>query len=217
VSERNPPNKQPSYKVPLRAAEAEFTEKRSRFIGQLAPVASEEEALVFLDAVRTNHREATHNVYAYRLKDEGACRHSDDGEPSGTAGMPLLEVFIKQDVYDFCCVATRYYGGVMLGAGGLVRAYARCGSVALEAAGVGTMRETALCSAVVPYALYERVKRLVNSAGAEVFVEEFGAEITMEFEIDFDALTGLQREIAEATSGSVYVHAGGTGWKASGG
>jgi putative IMPACT (imprinted ancient) family translation regulator len=127
--------------------------------------------------------------------------------------LPLLEVYLKQDVYDFCCVATRYYGGVMLGAGGLVRAYARCGAMALEAAGVGTMREMALCTAVVPYALYERVKRLVAAAGADVFAEEFGAEITMEFELDAEALTELQREIAEATSGSVYVHAGGTGWK----
>jgi uncharacterized YigZ family protein len=193
------------YKCPLRAAEAEFTEKKSRFIGQITPVSSEEEALSFLRAVRKNHAQAGHNVYAYRLKTGGLCRHSDDGEPSGTAGTPLLDVFLKGDIFDFCCVATRYYGGIMLGAGGLVRAYSRCGTVALEASGTGTMREVTLCAVTLPYALYENVKRLLVFSGAAVEEEIFGAEIELRFSLLSEDVSALAGRVTELTAGSVII------------
>jgi uncharacterized YigZ family protein len=195
------------YKLPLRAAETEFTEKHSRFIAQITPVSSEEEALTFLRDIRKKHREATHNVYAYRIANEGTpvCRHSDDGEPSGTAGMPLLEVFVKQDIYDFCCVATRYFGGTMLGAGGLVRAYARCGSAALETSGIGLMREMTLCTATLPYPLYEPTKRLLDSHGADISDENFGTEVALTFSVTTEQLPAIQAAIAELTAGAVRV------------
>jgi uncharacterized YigZ family protein len=201
-------NNNDSYKLPSCAAQAEFTEKRSRFIAQITPAASEEEALAFLQEIRKKHREATHNVYAYRIANAGApvCRHSDDGEPSGTAGMPLLEVFIKQDIYDFCCVATRYFGGTMLGAGGLVRAYARCGSVALEASGITIKRELIPCSATLPYPLYEQIKRLLDSHGIEVSDEDFRAEITLDFSLTAEQLPIIQSAIAELTAGALTIH-----------
>ena len=196
--------KQP-YKLPLCVAQAEFTEKKSRFIGYISPIATESEALSFLRSIREKHREATHNVYAYRLHSGGICRHSDDGEPSGTAGMPLLNVFIKQDIYDFCCVATRYFGGVLLGAGGLVRAYARCGSVALEASGIGTMREIALCSIKLPYAAYEPLKQLIIARGGQTTGEDFGEEVELTISIPKEKLPPLQDAIRELTAGGLVL------------
>jgi uncharacterized YigZ family protein len=193
------------YKLPLQAAEAEFTEKKSRFIGCISPVASEEKARAFLLSVREKHREASHNVYAYRIKENDICRHSDDGEPSGSAGLPLLNTFLKQDIHDFCCVATRYYGGIQLGAGGLVRAYSRCGSIALEAAGVGVMRELAVCAVTMPYALYENMKRLLTANDANIFAEDFGAAVAIEFTLIAEGLTELQKKVTELSAGTVPI------------
>ena len=191
------------YKVPLRETTAEFIEKRSRFISNIKPVSTEEEALSFLQSIRVKHREATHNVYAYRIKDNNICRYSDDGEPSGTAAMPLLEAFVKQDVFDFCCVATRYFGGILLGAGGLVRAYARCGAAVLEASGTGLLREMALCAASLPYAQYENIKRMLISSGAEVTSEDFGEEVKLKLSLPSELLPSLKEKVMELTSGSV--------------
>ena len=198
------------YKLPLQAAEAEFTEKKSRFIGNITPVSSEEEARSFLDTIRVRYRDANHNVYAYRIKENNICRSSDDGEPSGTAGMPLLNTFLKQDVYDFCCVATRYFGGILLGAGGLIRAYARCGSVALEASGAGAMRELTLCSVVLPYSLYEVIKRLLLAGRVVLIDEDFGAEVVIKFSLPSEDLPDLQKKVTELTAGSVLVGIEGT-------
>lgn len=198
------------YKIPMCPAEAEFTEKKSRFICGITPVSSEDEALVFLKSVRAKHREASHNVYAYRIKENGVSRCSDDGEPSGTAGIPLLEAFIKQEVFDFCCVATRYFGGVLLGAGGLIRAYARCGALAIETSGVGLMREKALCRVALRYPQYEAVKRLLLYCGALITSEDFSAEITITFSLPSEDLPALTESAAELTSGSLHVHVEGS-------
>jgi len=198
------------YKLPLMAAEAEFTEKKSLFICSITPVSSESEARAFLESIRGKHRDANHNVYAYRVKENNVCRHSDDGEPSGTAGMPLLDTFLKQDIYDFCCVATRYFGGVLLGAGGLVRAYSRCGAVALEASGVGCKRELVLCTARLSYALYEVVKRLLSARGVDITNEDFGEDVTLSFSLPAEDLQALRKEITELTAGTVTVETEGT-------
>ena len=203
-----------SYLLPLRAAEAEFAEKKSRFISHITPVSSEGDALAFLRSIREAHREATHNVYAYRVMSSGVSRHSDDGEPSGTAGAPLLDVFVKQDVYDFCCVATRYFGGVLLGAGGLIRAYSRCGAIALEASGIGVMREMTLCALTMPYALFESVKRLMTECGAGIDSEDFAAEVGMKFSIASEKLPALQVRLLELTAGGLNIHIDGTQMRA---
>ena len=198
-----------SYRLPLRAAETEFKEKKSRFISYIAPVSSEGEALDFLRSIREKHREASHNVYAYRLFGD-VCRHSDYGEPSGTAGMPLLDVFLKRDIFNFCCVATRYFGGIMLGAGGLVRAYARCGAAALEASGIGIMHEMTLCSASLPYSLYEPISRLLITNGAGIDFEDFGAEVMLKFLLAADKLPVLRSKFTELTSGTIGICVEGT-------
>lgn len=122
-----------SYRTITKEADAEFTERRSRFIGHAMPVSSEEDALAFVAMIKEQHGDATHNVWAYNLKN-GRQRYSDDGEPQGTAGPPVLEVLQKERLVDAAVVVTRYFGGVLLGAGGLVRAYSHGAKLALEAA-----------------------------------------------------------------------------------
>ena len=194
-----------SYKLPLKVATAEFIEKKSRFIAHVTPVASEDEALSFLRDIRGKFKDANHNVYAYRIKSNNITRFNDDGEPSGTAGMPLLDAFVKQDIYDFCCVATRYFGGIHLGAGGLVRAYSRCGSIAIEASGVGIMRELAVCSVVMSYSLYESIRRALVESGVRIDSEDFGADVVVDFVLPADELAQLKNKITELTAGTVHV------------
>ena len=120
------------YYIPTEAAEAELVEKRSRFIGQVRPVETEEEARAFVEQVKKKHYDARHNCWCYRLRDGGVERYSDDGEPQGTAGQPMLNVFQREEVTNVVCVVTRYFGGVLLGAGGLTRAYTKGAKDALD-------------------------------------------------------------------------------------
>lgn len=122
------------YIIPAGYGEAEYIDKKSRFIGQVQHAESEAEAMAFVEQIRKKHADATHNVWAYVLN-TGAMRWSDDGEPGGTSGQPTLNVFRSAGVVDVCCVVTRYFGGILLGSGGLVRAYSKAASMALEAAG----------------------------------------------------------------------------------
>lgn len=122
------------YLVPTGDGEAQFIERRSRFIGHIFLTETEEEALARLKQMREQYWDATHNVYAYIIRD-GATRFSDDGEPGGTAGMPVLQVLQREELYNVTCVVTRYFGGILLGAGGLVRAYAHGAKIAVDAAG----------------------------------------------------------------------------------
>ena len=201
------------YKLPLNSAKAEFIEKKSRFIGHIARVSSAEEALEFLRVIRIEHKDANHNVYAYRIKEGGICRHSDDGEPSGTAGMPLLDVFLKQDIYDFCCVGTRYFGGIMLGGGGLIRAYSRTASIALEAAGIGIMREVTACRVEMPYSAYESIKRLIAASGAQIVAEKFEVNVGMDISLPVEGVAGLSAKITELTANSVRLEVLGSSYQ----
>ena len=151
------------YYIPTADAQAELVEKRSRFIGRLRPVETEEQARAFLEAVKKEHYDARHNCWCYLLKD-GPVRYSDDGEPQGTAGQPMLGVFQKAGVTNLCCVVTRYFGGVLLGAGGLVRAYTQAAKLALDAAGISVVRRWVEVEVACPYNLFERVK---NEAAAQ--------------------------------------------------
>ena len=155
----------PDYIIPAGYGEAEYVDKKSRFIGQVQHVESVSEAMAFIESVRSKYADATHNVWAYVLN-SGAMRWSDDGEPGGTSGQPTLNVFRSAGVVDVCCVVTRYFGGILLGSGGLVRAYSKAASMALEAAGRARMAEWSLVETVCGYAQYERVKRLLGDLGA---------------------------------------------------
>ena len=200
--------------VPAGFGEAEFTEKHSRFIGRVWPVGTEEEAVGHIKAMREKHWDATHNVYAYIVRENGAMRYSDDGEPQGTSGMPTLEVFRKAGVTDFCCVVTRYFGGILLGAGGLVRAYSQAASLALNAAGLARLSLWRSLTLLCPYALYERVRTETESCGGIIEDTDFAAEVTMRVLLEDGATTAFAARITDLTAGAVVPQSGGTSFRA---
>lgn len=167
------------YLVPSGYGEDEFTEKKSRFIGRVWQVDTEEEALSKIQEMKKLHYDATHNCWAYIIKD-GAVRFSDDGEPGGTAGMPMLQVLEREGLANVVCVVTRYFGGILLGAGGLVRAYTKGAKIAVDAAGKSMKRVWTVLYVPCPYNFYERVKLEVDAFGGLIRNTEFGAEVELE-------------------------------------
>ena len=167
------------YLVPTQFGEDVFIEKKSRFIGRVWPVESEEEALEKIQAMKKQHYDATHNCWAYIIKD-GAVRFSDDGEPGGTAGMPMLQVLQREGLFNIVCVVTRYFGGILLGAGGLVRAYTKGAKIAVDAAGRSMKRVWSVLYVPCPYTYYERVKLEVDAFGGLIRNTDFGSEVELE-------------------------------------
>lgn len=170
---------QKPYRTVAGLAEAEHTEKKSRFIGCIRPVATEEEALAFVEERRRLHRDARHNVFAFALKDGLTRRCSDDGEPQGTGGVPVLDVLQKEGLTDVCVVVTRYFGGILLGAGGLVRAYSLGARLAVQAAEVLDMRPCAVVEVRCDYEQYGRVSHLLPQFAATVLESDFGAAVRL--------------------------------------
>lgn len=188
------------YIIPAGYGEAEHVDKKSRFIGQVQHVESESEAMAFVESVRRRRDDATHNVWAYVLAN-GALRWSDDGEPGGTSGQPTLNVFRQAGVCDVCCVVTRYFGGVLLGSGGLVRAYSKAASLALEAAGLARMAEWRRVRVLCSYAQYERVRRLLGDFGAEDQEASFGADVEIGALLPADSGGSFSARLADLTAG----------------
>ena len=169
-----------SYKTLMKRGCDEFIVNKSRFIGYGAPAETEEEALAFLAEIRKKHADATHNCYAYIIgRNMGVMRYSDDGEPGGTAGMPIIEVMKNRGVVNACVVVTRYFGGVLLGAGGLVRAYTQGAVTAIDACGVGVMHPTARYMVDVSYPMLSRVEYFLKSAPVIVEDKDFSDVITL--------------------------------------
>lgn len=154
------------YLVPTAFGKTEFTEKKSTFIGQVWRVESEEEAKTHILKTKSAYHDARHNCWCYKIREGNILRYSDDGEPQGTAGQPMLEVFHREGIEDICCVVTRYFGGVLLGTGGLLRAYTKGAKEALGAAGISVMRRWMVMGLRCPYHLFERLKvELVHLEG----------------------------------------------------
>lgn len=191
------------YKTVLREAQDEFTEKRSRFIGYCKPVKTEQEAVDFINKKRSIHWDATHNVYAYVLKEGNIQRYSDDSEPQGTAGVPTLDVIRKNGVVDCVVVVTRYFGGVLLGAGGLVRAYSHGAKIALDAAKIITMENCFCCSANMSYNQYGKVNTLIVQNGGVTEDSIFTDNVKIIFHIPKEMLPFLQKQLNDATAGEV--------------
>ncbi len=191
------------YKTIIRSGEAEYIDRRSRFISAVIPVSSEQEALDFIAKRKSEFWDARHNVYAYSLRDGNCRRYSDDGEPQGTAGVPTLDVLIRSEVTDVCVVTTRYFGGVLLGTGGLVRAYSHSVSLALENAGIVTMCPVVDCELNCEYFLYGKLDSLLSSF--EVLDKEcdFAEGVRMTFAVKKDLLQALDAAIVDATAGQV--------------
>lgn len=190
------------YLVPTDYGTDEFTEKKSRFIGRIWPVETEAEALARIQEMKKQHYDATHNCWAYILKD-GAVRFSDDGEPGGTAGMPMLQVLQREGLFNVVCVVTRYFGGILLGAGGLVRAYTKGAKIAVNAAGKSIKRVWSVLYVPCPYTFYERVKLEVAAFGGIISNTEFGAEVELEIMVPEAKMQPFLDRITDMTAGTV--------------
>lgn len=193
------------YRTVGKEASDEFTEKRSRFIGYIRPVQTEEQALEFIRTRSKEHWDARHNVYAYVLEGGNLCRYSDDGEPQGTAGIPVLEVLRKTGLTDCAVVVTRYFGGILLGGGGLVRAYSHAARLAVEAAGVVEMRRCLCCRIRCDYAQYGFVPALLAAEEAPVTDTRYDDGVTVCFLLEAGRQERLQAALTERSAGRLTV------------
>lgn len=193
------------FKTIARRCEASFIEKKSEFIGYLCPVQTEEQAAAFIEEIRAMHRKATHNCYAYILRENNAARHSDDGEPGGTAGVPIYEVLRKEELTDVCCVVTRYFGGILLGAGGLVRAYTKGAKEAVEAAQIKCMASAVKLLVTVDYGLYGRLAQIFADFDARVADEQFADNVKITLFIREENAQKLTDKLIDSCSGAISV------------
>lgn len=189
------------YKTVEKEASDFFIEKKSKFIGYSKPVKTQEDALEFISKIKSKHWDATHNVYAYVLRENNIQRYSDDGEPSGTAGVPVLDVMLKESLVDVCVVATRYFGGTLLGAGGLVRAYSHTSKIALEAAGIITMAQCSVMSAEVDYSFYDRLNILLSDFSAVILNTSFSDKVCVEFSVKENIVDLLNAKLIDVSNG----------------
>ncbi len=190
------------YLVPADFGEDEFTEKKSRFIGRVWLVETEEEALERIQQMKKQHHDATHNCWAYVIRD-GAARFSDDGEPGGTAGNPMMQVLIRENLHNVVCVVTRYFGGILLGAGGLVRAYTKGAKIAVDAAGKAMKRVWSVLYLPCPYTYYERVKLEVEAFGGIIRDTQFTSEVELEILLAEGQVAAFTEKITDMTAGTV--------------
>lgn len=191
------------YLIPSGYGEAEFVEKRSRFIGRVWVTEAEEEAVARIKEMRDKHWDATHNVYAYIIRDGGIMRYSDDGEPQGTSGMPTLNVFRGEGIQNVCCVVTRYFGGILLGTGGLVRAYSAAAKLALEAAGISVVRLWKEIVLACKYSQYEPViKEIAAFDGLSTDVD-YGVDVMITALLPEDKAEQFAARVFDITAGTV--------------
>lgn len=200
------------FRVPYEPAESEFAEKRSRFIGHIWPVETEEEAQAHIKAMKSQYYDARHNCWCYLIGDN-IVRYSDDGEPQGTAGQPMLKVFQRENVTNVCCVVTRYFGGILLGAGGLTRAYSRSAKETLSAAGAATMGLWRQVRLHCPYPLLERVKLEIGTWGGLIDNTEYGAEVTVTASMPEDGAERLQDRLTELSAGGIILQVLGVNYR----
>lgn len=190
-----------SYKTVKTEAEEEYIVKKSRFIGYIKPVKTSEEAIAFIQKISKKHWDATHNVYAYIIKDENVKKYSDDGEPQGTAGIPVLDVLEKNGLTDCAAVVTRYFGGIMLGAGGLVRAYSHSASVAVNAGKIITMDICAEIKVVCDYNFYGKLSSLIIEEGGKIISTVYEDNVTVKFTLENDKFNLFNSKLIDASNG----------------
>ena len=194
-----------SYLVPAGYGEGRYEDRKSKFIGDLYFVESQEQAIELLNEVKAKYRDARHHCYAYIIREGNYMRYSDDGEPAKTAGTPALEVLQHSGLTDLIVVVTRYFGGVLLGTGGLVRAYTTATARALENAEVVTVRSVVELQVTVDYAHYERASLLIDAAGAKQAPPEFADRVTLRWQMPEHTEAPLLKQLRELTRGSAQV------------
>ena len=202
------------YLVPTGPGQTELVEKRSRFLGHVWQVESEEEARARIEETRKKHYDARHNCWCYRIREGGVERYSDDGEPQGTAGQPMLNVFQREEVTNVCCVVTRYFGGILLGAGGLVRAYTQSAKDALDAAGISVVRRWVEVTVPCPYSFFERLRLEVEAHGGVLGETEYAADVTVHALLPEERAEVFSARLTELTAGGVPCTCSGESFRA---
>lgn len=186
-------------------ASASFVEKKSEFIGYACPCKTEQEALDFIAKIRKKHADAKHNVYAYQIKENNIARFTDDGEPQGTAGMPVLDIIKKTGFTDACIVVTRYFGGILLGTGGLVRAYSHAAKLAAEAAHVITYERFITCEVICDYTDYDKIRASYQGIGLMTDGVDFAADVTQRLAVRAPEYEDFCASLVELTNGAVLI------------
>ena len=182
-----------------------FTERRTEFIAYLCPVHTNDEAVAFINEIKSLHRKATHNVYAYILRDNNITRYSDDGEPQGTAGVPVLDILQKNELTDICCVVTRYFGGILLGGGGLVRAYSTSAKLAVENAEIMDMCECYRISFSMDYNLYSKVAYFLPQYEVKELSSKFEDNIFLELLVKEEHFEPLKAKLTDVSNGKIEI------------
>ena len=193
------------YRTVQQEAYAEFVERRSRFIGYCKPVSNEEDAVAFIAEKRKENWDAKHHVYAYVLREGQIRRYSDDGEPQGSAGVPVLDVLLKEKLTDCVVVVTRYFGGILLGTGGLVRAYSHGAKIAVDAAVRLDMRQCIQGKIACSYTQYGRVAALLTASGGAIEDTVYTDDVVVVFHLPTESLPALERELTDYSAGSLFV------------
>lgn len=200
------------YLIPTGSSVTEFTEKRSRFIGHVWRVESEEEARAHIEETKKKHYDARHNCWCYIIKD-GPVRYSDDGEPQGTAGQPMLNVFQREEVTNVCCVVTRYFGGILLGAGGLVRAYTQSAKDALDEAGISVVRRWVAMEVPCTYAQFEGMRREITAFDGVVENVDYGSDVVLSALLPEQRAADFAAHVLDISAGTVEVLEAGEAFK----
>lgn len=197
------------YKTILKTATTEFEEKKSRFITNIKPVSTEEDAIAFINEIKTKHWNASHNVYAYSINNDTLVqRYSDDGEPSGTAGMPVLEVIRRTGVQNLVVVVTRYFGGTLLGASGLIRAYSHGASLGVEAAEIITRKMCVNINIMLEYTLFGKLQNMLMTNNNIIKDIQYGQDVELTVLIEEGSEEALIKDIIENTNGRSIIECG---------
>ncbi len=191
------------YRTIKAACTGELEEKKSRFIAALAPVSGEEQAIEHINRIKSENRKARHNVYAYIVREGNISRYSDDGEPQGTGGVPVLEVLKGAGLTDVCVVVTRYFGGILLGTGGLARAYSGACKEAVAGAEILDMCRCSRFDIRCDYNLYGRLTRLMPEAGAKTVGEDFADMVSMSVIVRSAQAEDLREKVTNAANGKI--------------
>ncbi len=196
------------YRTIANAVTATLIEKKSEFIAHLFPVKTNDEAIACIENVKKDHRKAKHNVYAYIVRDQNISRYSDDGEPQGTAGVPVLDVLQKAQLTDICCVVTRYFGGILLGGGGLVRAYSGSTSLAVQESQIMIMRECVPMKITMDYSLYGKVSYVLPQYGVLQTSSDFENDVSISLLVQTDTVEKFSADLTDITNGQIKISTG---------
>ena len=194
-----------SYLIPAAYGEGRYEDRKSKFIGEIFPVETPEAAIEAIQSVKAKYRDARHHCYAYIIREGNYMRYSDDGEPQGTAGMPILDVLRRENITNVCCVVTRYFGGVLLGTGGLVRAYTKSAQLGLEAAGINQMSRYSVLLITCPYSLLGVVQNILPEHDCVVEETDYAADVTLTVTLPEGGVAALEQALKDATSAGVEV------------